>query len=179
MPATAAVDMIRTAISARLATSSLSGRPATTRPPSATHLPRTVLYVDVRYPALARDGVDRGERAESLLDRLGDGQAAKLGVLTAHDLHADRQTVSHPGWHHRGRDAEQVGREDRAQQLQGGDRAVQAGDVEVQREGRLGPDRAEQYRVLLVPQAPAAGQPVPGSMRHRPAGQVRCGQVPG
>ena len=33
----------------------------------------------------ARDRVDRGERPESLLDRLGDGQAAKLGVLAAQE----------------------------------------------------------------------------------------------
>ena len=60
------------------------------------------------------DGVDRSEWARQPFDRLGDGQAAKLGVLAAHDLNADRQTVSHPGWYHRGRGAHQVGREDRA-----------------------------------------------------------------
>src|SRR5262245_31512356 len=45
---------------------------------------------------LPGDGVDWGERAESLLDRLGDGEAAKLGVLTAYDLDADRQTSAIP-----------------------------------------------------------------------------------
>src|SRR5579859_3818465 len=74
--------------------------------------------------------VVRSEGSEPPLDRLGDRQAAKIGVLTAHDLHADRQALGHPGGYHRGRGAEQVRRKDRAHQLQGRDRVLLAGDVE-------------------------------------------------
>ena len=113
-----------------------------------------------------------------VLDRLGDGRGSELGVSRPHHLDADGQAVGHPGRDDHGRGAEQVGRMNRAHQLEGRIAPSALAMSKSVRERGLSPDRAQQHRVLLVPtRFSPPGQAVPGGVGDRPAGEVGRGQV--